>query len=144
MVRFRILTVCLLAFAAVLHYAPGIPAEETRADCSVCGMWIDQYMHTRHVLTEPDGTKISFCSFTCAARFMKTHEVDVKQLQVADYLTTELVGAKDGFYLVESDAPPVMSYTSIIAFATRESAEKFQKVHGGRIMTFDEVVAAQK
>ena len=140
----KILLVCLLVFIFPACSTTVIVAEEARDDCRVCGMWIDQYMHTRHVLTEPDGTKISFCSFTCAARFMKTHEVDVKQLQVADYLTTELVGVKDGFYLVESDAPPVMSYTSIIAFATRESAEKFQKVHGGRIMTFDEVIAAQK
>ncbi|MEJ2080131.1 MAG: SDR family oxidoreductase, partial [Acidobacteriota bacterium] len=31
------------------------------------------------------------------------------------------VDVEDAFYLAESDAPPVMSYTSIIAFANKES-----------------------
>jgi nitrous oxide reductase accessory protein NosL len=69
------------------------------------------------------------------------HDVNVKQLHVADYLSTELVNVKAAFYLLESDAPPVMSFTSIIAFASKEAAETFQKDHGGRIITFDEVLA---
>jgi nitrous oxide reductase accessory protein NosL len=100
-------------------------------------------MHTRHVLTEADGTKISFCSFTCAAKYMRTHEAGPEQLQVADYLSAELVQVKDAFYLLESDAPPVMSFTSIIAFAGKEEADGFQKLHGGRIMKFDEVFTQQ-
>jgi nitrous oxide reductase accessory protein NosL len=139
--RLKILAVFLLTLVSLIYYVPGVFAEEVREDCRLCGMWIDQYMHTRHVLTEADGTQVSFCSFTCAVKFMKMHEVEVKQLKVADYLSTELVDVKDAFYLLESDAPPVMSNSSIIAFASKKTVESFQKLHGGKIMTFDEILA---
>jgi len=135
------LAIFLLAFEAPVHYVPGVFAEEAREDCRLCGMWIDQYMHTRHVLTQADGTKISFCSFTCAVKYMKMHEGEVKQLQVADYLSTELVDVENAFYLLGSDAPPVMRNTSIITFASKKTVESFQKLHGGKIMAFDEVLA---
>lgn len=98
-------------------------------------------MHTRHVLTEAGGSRLSFCSFTCAAKYIKKHGSDVNQLQASDYITAELVYAKDAFYLVGSDAPPVMSYTSIIVFADLEKANDYQKSHGGKIMTFTKVFA---
>jgi copper chaperone NosL len=141
-VRSRILTLfCVLSLLSLPYYGPGIAAEEARKDCRLCGMWIDQHMHTRHVLTTKEGAQINFCSFACAVRYLKNHAAEEKLLQVADYLTTQLTDAKSAFYLVGSDAPPVMSYESIIAFASREEAENFQKVHGGRIMSFDEALA---
>ena len=124
-----------------LPSASSVFAADAREDCRVCGMWIDQYMHTRHVLTEADGSRVSFCSFTCAAKHIRKHGEDAKQLQAADYLTTELVDAEKAVYLVGSDAPPVMSYTSIITFAGISAAKDFQKKHGGRIMTYSEVFA---
>ena len=72
---------------------------------------------------------------------IKKHDKDAKQLQTADYLTTELVDAEKAVYLVGSDASPVMSYTSIIAFTEISVANDFQKIHGGRIMTYSEVFA---
>lgn len=137
---YKIFLFCLFLFVFSLSSASTVLPEETRKDCRVCGMWIDQYLHTRHVLSADDGTQIFFCSFTCAAKYMKMNKTPAKLLQAADYLTTDLVGVEDAFYLVGSDAPPVMSYTSIIAFAGRESAESFQRLHGGRIMTFAEVL----
>ena len=141
MSRLNILVSCLFSFLFLLHYAPGAIAEDARKDCRLCGMWIDQYMHTRHVLTVADGTEIFFCSFTCTAKYLKRQETKPKLLQVADYLTAELVDVKDAYYLVGSDATPVMSYFSIIAFASSEAADSFQKLHGGKIMTFAEVLA---
>jgi nitrous oxide reductase accessory protein NosL len=141
MERFKILSVFLLLAISQLYNTPSIFAEEAREDCRICGMWIDQYMHTRHVFTAADGTRVSFCSFTCAARYLKRQEAKVIQLQAADYLSTELVDVEDASYLVGSEAPPVMSSLSIIAFATFEAAENFQKLHGGKIMTFEEILA---
>ena len=141
MVRLRIFSACLLLFVFSLHLALGVFAGGTREDCRVCGMWIDQYMHTRHVLVDADGNRLTFCSYTCAAGYIKKHAVNVQQLQAADYLTADLVDADKAFYLVGSDAPPVMSYTSIIAFAGIATAADFQKQHGGRIMSLVEVQA---
>jgi len=143
MLRVMILSACLFSFVSLIHYAPGILAAEAREDCRLCGMWIDQYMHTRHVLTATDGTRISFCSFTCAAKYLKRQERKPKLLQVADFGSAKLVDVEEAFYLLGSDAPPVMSYTSIIAFAGIEVAESFRKLHGGKIMTFAEVIAQQ-
>lgn len=138
--RFKFYLSCLFLVVVFFHCLSSISAaEKAREDCRVCGMWIDQYMHTRHILTEVDGSRLSFCSFTCAAKYTKKHGSDVNQLQAADYITAELVAAKDAFYLVGSDAPPVMSYTSIIVFANVSTAKDFQETHGGRIMTFAEV-----
>lgn len=103
-------------------------------------MWIDQHMNTRHILTAAGGSEVSFCSFTCTARFLKMPEAKMEHLQVADYLTAELVDVKNAFYIVGSDVLPVMSQISIIAFCGWESAENFRKLHGGKIMNFDEVV----
>jgi nitrous oxide reductase accessory protein NosL len=138
---FKIILVYLLLLAFPLNCASEVFADEAREDCRVCGMWIDQYMHTRHVLTTTAGTQIYFCSYTCTAKYLKMNQIKVKMLQVADYLTTDLVDVEDAFYLVESDAPPVMSYTSIIAFANKESVDDFKELHGGKIMTFAEVLA---
>ena len=137
--RPKILPASFFALIILVYFLPGL-AKEAREDCRICGMWIDQHMHSRHVLTPADGSEVSFCSFTCTARFLKMPEVKMKRLQVADYLTAELVDVKDAFYLVGSDAPPVMSQISIIAFYDREAAENFRKLHGGKIMNFDEVV----
>lgn len=140
MLRSQILPVCFLSFFFLLYCAAGTFPAEVRNDCCICGMWIDQYMRTRHVLTETDGAQVSFCSFTCAAKHLKQPGVTAKKVQVADYLTKQLVDVKDALYLVGSDAPPVMSCTSIIAFARRDAAEDFQRLHGGEIMSFAEAL----
>ena len=138
---FKIILVYLFLFVFPFNSTSVVFADEAREDCRVCGMWIDQYMHTRHVLSMADGTQIYFCSYTCTAKYLKTIQTKVEQLQVADYLTTALVDVEAAFYLVGSDTLPVMSYTSIIAFANKKSAEIFQELHGGKIMTFAEVLA---
>lgn len=84
-----------------------------------------------------------FCSLTCAARYLKSHGNERERLLVADYLSAELVEAPQAVYLAGSDAPPVMSNTSIIAFARREQAEKFRQEHGGRILNYIEALALE-
>lgn len=118
-------------------------SEQPRAECEICGMWIDQYMGTRHVITLKDGTLKSFCSLVCTAKYLKKHKGDVKKIEVADFLTEKLVCADNAFYLEESDIPAVMSYISRVAFAEKSDAEKFQKEHGGRVITFNEALKNQ-
>lgn len=136
-------SLCFFFLALLLIGASSLFAASSRPDCKVCGMWIDQYQHTRHLFIAKDGSKVMFCSLTCAARYLKTYGSELKQLQVADYLSTELVDATRAVYLVGSDAPPVMSNTSIIAFSSRERAEKFQQEHGGRILTYSQALALE-
>ena len=133
----------LIPLAFLMLAAPTLFAAEPRPDCQVCGMWIDQYRHTRHVFTAKDGSQVMFCSLTCAAKYLKNHEPEMQQLQVADYLTAELVDTARAVYLVGSDAPPVMCNTSIIAFSSRQQAEKFQQQHGGRLLALGEALTVE-
>jgi nitrous oxide reductase accessory protein NosL len=130
----------LICMALLMLTVTVVFAAEPRPDCRICGMWIDQNLHTRHVLTLEDGSRVMFCSLTCAAKYLKTHKAGIKRMQVADFLSAELIDTAQAVYLVDSDAPPVMSNTSIIAFSSRELAEKFQSKHGGKFMTFDQVL----
>jgi nitrous oxide reductase accessory protein NosL len=126
-----VLPVIVLAFVfgALAH-------KEERAECSLCGMWIDLYMKTRHVVTRTDGTAESFCSIACASKYMKTHKGQVKMVLAADFETKELIEADSAFYIEGSDIHGVMSYTSRLAFTTRDQAERFRKEHGGDIISF--------
>lgn len=128
------------SFVILLLAAPSVFAGASRPDCKVCGMWIDQYRQTRHVFIAKDGSRVMFCSLTCTARYLKSHGSEVRQGQVADYLSTELIDTDQALYLVGSDIPPVMSNTSIIAFSSRERAEKFRQEHGGRILTYSQAL----
>lgn len=118
-------------------------SDEQRVECRICGMWIDLYLHTRHDLVDINGKHVMFCSLTCAGRYLNAHGREVKQVLVADYLTTELIDTANAVYLIGSDAPPVMSNTSIIAFSSREQARSFQKIHGGRIVDFTEALMVE-
>ena len=133
----------ILCFLLLPLAAAALHAAEPRPDCRICGMWIDQYMRTRHVFTARDGSQVMFCSLTCAARHLQDHAPELKRLEVADYLTTELIDSKSAIYLAGSDVPPVMSNTSIIAFGNRQEAERFQQQHGGRLLDFTQALALE-
>lgn len=134
----RIFIIAVALGAMVLISIASLSCEAgQRAECAVCGMWIDLYMKTRHVVILKDDTEMPFCSISCAARFMREHEGETKEVKAADYLTTELVDANEAFYLEGSDAPPVMGSTSMIAFSSRMNARRFRMIHGGRIISFD-------
>lgn len=111
-----------------------------REDCEVCGMWIDLYMKTRHVVSIKDGSDISFCSIACTAKYIKKNRSEIFRIMAADYLTGEMIDTENAFYLSGSDVPGVMSYTSRIAFSTLEKAENFQGKHGGRIISFSQAL----
>lgn len=131
---------CLLIAFLALGSPLNAGADSDREDCSVCGMWIDLYMKTRHVVTLVDGASESFCSITCAAKYVREHKDSVRMIQAADFETKELLEAQKAFYLEGSDIPGVMSNTSRIAFSSRERADRFRRTHGGRILSFQDAL----
>ncbi|ACO04680.1 MAG TPA: HTH domain-containing protein [Persephonella sp.] len=54
-----------------------------------------------------------------------------------DFITENPISALNAFFVVGSSAVPCCS-PSVIPFASREDAEKFQKGFGGKVMTFVE------
>lgn len=135
--KYLILLLALLA--AVPVYG------EKREECELCGMWIDQYMRTRHVLHLKDQTTKTFCSLACTAKFLqnKDNEKEILSIEVADFRTKELIDTGKASYLEGSDVPGVMSQISRIAFSSLKEAKEFQKDHGGTIVTFKEALKNQ-
>lgn len=133
----RVFILLLISFLTVPVFAA------QREECELCGMWIDQYMSTRHVVTLKDNKTKSFCSIACTAKHLEEHKGKVKDIKVADFLTKKLIDANNAYYLEGSDVPGVMSYVSRIAFSARRDAEQFQKKHGGRIITFKQALENQ-
>jgi nitrous oxide reductase accessory protein NosL len=108
-----------------------------RRECTLCGMYLDQYKSTVHVIVFKDGTRQETCSLACAAKIYAKEKARIKTILAADFLTSAIIDAEHAVYLEGSDIPGVMSYISRIAFRTRADAETFQKKHGGKIVTFN-------
>jgi copper chaperone NosL len=132
---------CILLTLFLLA-ASSLPAAE-REGCSVCGMYLDLYAHTRFAMTLDDGSSRFACGLACAAKIINENKAHIKEIKVANFLTGDLIDARSAFFLEGSDVPGVMSNTSRIAFPSQNIAQHFRKKHGGRIVTFDEAVRDQ-
>ena len=114
-----------------------------RESCVICGMYLDLYARTRYVISFEDGSTQSTCSLACAAEIINKNKQRLRDTKVANYVTGELLDARKAVYLEGSDVPGVMSYTSRLAFASRDEALSFKKKHGGRIVSFDDAIRNQ-
>ncbi len=136
----RVIAITLLT---IMLMAGSLAAEGPgREDCAVCGMWIDQNMHTRLVIETSDHSTLKFCSFACVSKYVSEHASGAVDIKVADYLSADLTDAKTAYYVIGSDAPPVMSSISTVAFASRSGALEFIKLHKGKLTTFDAALKA--
>jgi nitrous oxide reductase accessory protein NosL len=103
--------------------------------CDLCAMDLHKYRLTKYILTLENRTQKHTCSLHCAAIVINNNHVI--QIEVADYETGDMIGAKDSYYVVKSDIKGVMSLTSKLAFAHKAQAENFIVHHGGTLTTFD-------
>ena len=110
--------------------------------CNLCGMDLQKYNRTRYILTLGNGTEKHTCSIHCAAILLKKH--DIKTIKAADYLTGDMIDAKNACYLVESDIKGVMSKKSKLAFADENRAADFKKKHGGTLTDFNGGLSATR
>lgn len=135
--------IIVLIFCSMLVFDVLFPVEGVtgRQECSVCGMWIDQYDRTRHVAIRKDGKAEHYCSFACAAKAIRFHKGEIKALKTADFPTKIMIDADKAYYLEGSNIPGVMSYISRIAFASQSEVQKFQELYGGNIVTLRQALA---
>jgi nitrous oxide reductase accessory protein NosL len=124
----------IFLFCFIMFQGPALAGE--RRECSLCGMYLDQYESTVHVIVFKDGTRQETCSLACAAKVYAKEKARIKTVLAADFLTGSIMDAERAVYLEGSDFPGVMSYTSRIAFRSKDDAKTFQKKHGGKIVTF--------
>lgn len=112
-------------------------------DCLQCGMDRDKLSHSRMLITYADGTKVGTCSLACVATEQKKNPgKKISSIKVADYYTKELIPAGKAVWVIGGKKAGVMTSVAKWAFGTRKDAEKFTKVNGGKIVTFDEAMKA--
>jgi copper chaperone NosL len=143
-IKYFIKTIFAPAICSVLLFnLIALGATGHRKECTICGMWIDQNEHTHHEAVLTNGEIEYFCSFACAAKYIRMNGDRTRTVMVADFLTKKLIDAEHAYYVEGSDVPGVMSYISLIAFETRERAAAFQAEHGGEIVTFAQALSFQ-
>lgn len=120
------------------------PAAGTASGlCSMCSKPLTGHERTLYYLTYEDGTRRTACCAHCGIVFEKKMrargESELKRAWTFDYSTGKGIDGRLAFYAKDSDVIPCC-VPSIIAFGTRERAEGFQKEHGGKLYSYEEVI----
>ena len=127
----------LLLTFFVLTFITGLAIAEEK--CSLCGMKVDEAKRQHFVITTKDGKKQKACNEGGAIILTENIKKDIRTMEAVDYNTGSLMDAHKAFYVKGSDIKPVMGGKSVVAFSKKEDAEKFQKEHGGKFFTADEM-----
>ena len=118
---------------------------EAPAACKQCNMNRTKFAHSRSLVEYEDGTKVGTCSINCVVVELNANAgKKVKHIFVADYKSKKLIDAKSAIWIIGGSVRGVMSKTAKWAFAGKKEADAFVKESGGKIATYDEVVAAAK
>ncbi|OIP88297.1 MAG: hypothetical protein AUK24_08280 [Syntrophaceae bacterium CG2_30_49_12] len=143
--RILALTLCLILF-------PGFFALASER-CIMCGMDAAK-SETKFVVQVATGTRdvppgrYSFCCLHCLVLFKaRLKGGKITSIMVRDYSTVtekydsgEMIEAGKAFYLVEMGLRPKGSMVPfMLAFSHQETAERFKKAYGGRILNWEEV-----
>jgi nitrous oxide reductase accessory protein NosL len=113
--------------------------------CKCCNMDRNKFAHSRALVGYQDGTTVGTYSINCAViELDATAAKKVKLISVADFRSKKLIDAKSAVWVIGGSVRGVMTKTPKWAFADRKGADGFIKDSGGKIATFDEVLAATR
>jgi nitrous oxide reductase accessory protein NosL len=117
--------------------ARGATREETT--CSVCGMMLSKYRHTRFEVTEKDGTRHATCGVQCGLVLRLRLNESFRSAEATDFISGRPGNAAEMFYVYKSEAVPDM-WPSFIAFRVKSDAEKFSKGFGGTVLDYEQAL----
>ncbi len=105
--------------------------------CSICGVLpekrLDFTVHTT------DGTRAVACCPHCGLLLVRRLGAQVQSAVTFDFVTRQPVNARAALFVLESTATPCCA-PSLLAFARREDAARFQAGFGGRLATFEQAI----
>ncbi len=111
--------------------------------CIYCGMDREKFAHSRVYVEYDDGSALGTCSIHCAAVDMAVHiDKAPVNIRVGDYNTKQLIDAETALWTIGGNKPGVMTQRAKWAFGNKESAEACLKENGGKIVGFEEAMAA--
>jgi nitrous oxide reductase accessory protein NosL len=112
--------------------------------CPVCGMYVSKYpkwatfMRVGERNYYFDGVKDMMKYYIFDGDFPYARKA-ISKMMVSDYYTLEAIGAKEAFYVLDSDVYGPMGH-ELIPFKSREKAEVFlAEHHGKRLVRFEEI-----
>lgn len=125
--------------------APQVDDLEKYPDCPYCGMDRRYNHRARMLIHYGNDTPDPLCSMHCGAISLALNlSLDPKAIHVADNAVATdprpLIEVGQASFLVGSDLPGVMTWNSKVAYGSAAAAEAARKVHGGRIMDFQETI----
>ena len=142
---FRRVLITLILFCVVASSSwaqpPEMPGQRDR--CPVCGMFVAPYSEWIATIVQTDGTQVFFDGCKDLFRYyFKLSEDElalVQEIYVTEYYRTQLVPARDVFYVIGSDVYGPMG-KELIPIAGQKNADTFMQDHNGRsVLSFDQL-----
>jgi len=142
----RIFTALLFALVLISLIIAGCSEEKPPEiqfgmdKCDMCGMIISEKRYAGFYYSTSEKRWKKFDDVGCLAMEAKK-EKDVKEgtVYVFDYETEELIKAEEAYYVLSQNIWTPMN-TGVLAFKSKEMAEKVASEKGGKVMTFDELM----
>ncbi len=108
-----------------------LPANGVLWDgCALCGKPV--FARTAFILRGAGGEKLPACCAHCGLLLLSRRPISDMAL-TTDFLYGQMVGAQQAAYLVESGVS-LCCAPSLLSFASREDAQRFQQGFGGQVM----------
>jgi len=106
-------------------------------------MYQSKFKHSWVNIVYDDGSTTGVCSIHCAAIDMALHtHKNIRKITVGDYDTKKQIDADKAYWVIGGDVMGMMTARAKWAFETKEGADSFIRIHGGRLANFGEVVKA--
>ena len=133
------------ALLILLVTAPCFARDDIREhrSCKFCGMNRETFSYSRMFLRYTDTTTVGTCSLHCTAIELTVNMSLVPcDVMVGDYATRKLIEAASAHWVIGGDRPGVMTQRAKWAFADKADAQAFTRLHGGKIVTFNDALQA--
>lgn len=140
------LTITLLFYQAATATPDTPQVISDDLTCGKCGMYPANYPQWQTQIIFNDGSLSAFDGCKCMFGFMynmnsydTAHKMDdIAKIWVRDFNSGEWLDAKSAHFVVGSDVMGPMG-KELIPFQGQNSAESFQKEHGGQLAGFDTI-----
>jgi nitrous oxide reductase accessory protein NosL len=114
-------------------------------ECNHCGMDRKAYGYSRMLVRYEDGTETGVCSLRCVVVETSGNPgKKVKELLAADRDSRKLINAETAIWVMGGKKPGVMTNRPKWAFASRGAAGAFVKSYGGKIVSWEQALAAAR
>ena len=110
---------------------------DSRPDCLMCGMYLEQYSHVRYEVVTKDNKVHATCGVQCGLFLQLNLKDTFKSATATDLFSHKTLPASKAWYVYKSSVITDMG-PGFIAFASRKQAENFITGFGGNLFTYQE------